>query len=564
MIPDQGTLNETAPTKLLLALYERNQTGILYFRQNEILKVFYLNRGKISWAISSDDADRIDHVLLAKKLVAPEVLAPYQGGNKISESFGKILVENGVLSLDGLIQATREQVRLIAFSVLRWSSGNYQLVQESPPNRLVSLDVDIPTIVAQYILTQMDVNIVWEELGSLSGELQQNLDAGKKIHVRPRCRAAGGLLPFPGAPAPGVGVAGFPRRAQVSHPEDPLFLPADRDAEKKGCRKSPALDFKELDSLFGQSQANAPAEVDIEMPAMIDEAAIQDMPLAELPELSVEDEYESEARELPGLPDLIPPEPPASEETSKPVTPERNASHERPPAQFFLKPEKQKPRWLSISFLSILLAVILIGVFLWFTRPDDKPGKKAGPAVVAKTRAVKTLPAEKSAPRPKSGAPLPGSGGSPQAIDSPAAGTQAAAKENPDEGTTAGPKPPSAATMIAAPDGEAQARRRFAAGDFRVAGDIWRTAMLASRISHSILLEMDCLKASVRSAYGQLEDKENFFLLNKTSRDGRACWLVLWGRYRTPDEAALGMKLVPDYFMKQSNPPSVIELAPYL
>jgi len=68
----------------------------------------------------------------------------------------------------------------------------------------------------------------------------------------------------------------------------------------------------------------------------------------------------------------------------------------------------------------------------------------------------------------------------------------------------------------------------------------------------------------VRNAYRQVEDRENFFLLNKTNRDGRSCWLVLWGRYRTADEAALGMKLVPDYFMKQANPPSVIELEPYL
>ena len=88
--------------------------------------------------------------------------------------------------------------------------------------------------------------------------------------------------------------------------------------------------------------------------------------------------------------------------------------------------------------------------------------------------------------------------------------------------------------------------------------------MVGTQVKYSILLEMDCLKASVRIAYGQMTDKENFFLLNKTSRDGRRCWLVLWGKYRTQDEAALGMKLVPEYFTKQSNPPSVIELEPYL
>ena len=175
MIPDQGTLTETAPVKLLLSLYEQDQTGILYFRQNEVLKVFYLNRGRISWAISADEADRVDHVLLAKKLVDPNALAPYQAGNKISETFGKVLVENGVITLEVLIQATREQARLIALSVLRWSTGNYQLVQEPPPNRMMSLDLEIPAIVIQYVLGQMDVNIVWEELG---------LKASDELYVR--------------------------------------------------------------------------------------------------------------------------------------------------------------------------------------------------------------------------------------------------------------------------------------------------------------------------------------------------------------------------------------------
>ena len=125
---------------------------------------------------------------------------------------------------------------------------------------------------------------------------------------------------------------------------------------------------------------------------------------------------------------------------------------------------------------------------------------------------------------------------------------------------TAPVKPPAAPSL----EKEAEAGRRFAAGNFRAAGDIWRGIMLEADVKFSILLEMDCLKASVRTAYGQLSDKEGFFLLNKTSRDGRSCWLVLWGRYRTAAEAALGMALVPEYFKRQSDPPSVLELAPYL
>jgi len=124
MIPDKGNLNETAPLKLLLAINEQNQTGILYFRKNEILKVFYLNQGKISWAISSDEEDKIEHVLLAKKLVNPEALAPYLAGNKITESFGKILMENGLITLKTLINASHDQLKRIATSIMFWNSGS--------------------------------------------------------------------------------------------------------------------------------------------------------------------------------------------------------------------------------------------------------------------------------------------------------------------------------------------------------------------------------------------------------------------------------------------------------
>lgn len=160
MIPDKGNLNETAPVKLLLAINEQNQTGILYFRKNEILKVFYLNQEKISWAISSDEEDKIEHVLLAKKLVNPEALAPYLAGNKITESFGKILMENGLITLETLINASRDQLKCIATSIMFWNSGSYRLESESPPTRLVSLELEIAPLVYNYILAHMDVNII--------------------------------------------------------------------------------------------------------------------------------------------------------------------------------------------------------------------------------------------------------------------------------------------------------------------------------------------------------------------------------------------------------------------
>lgn len=551
MFPDQGTLGETAPAKLLLALYEEKQTGILYFRQNEVLKVFYLNRGKISWTISSDEKDKIEHILLAKKMISPELLAPYQTGNKIAESFGKILVENGVLSLEGLITATREQVRQIAAGVLHWSSGNYQLVQESPPTRLVSLDLDIPGLVGSYVLSQMDVNIVWEELGSLSGELEQTSLPEKRSLYPLDVEQQEVFSRFQQPQRLESVLLDFPAERKYRILKILYFFLLTGLLSKKEAEKSPALNFNELDSLFGQDPPAAQAEIDIKMPDMINDAEIKDSPLAGLPEISVMQEGEEEEHELPELPNLMPPEIAEAEDEIK-ETPDAVEEDKRlPRSQPLLRPEKQKPRWMSITFLSILTAAVFIGLFLWLTRTPEKPEEAARPPAATKIQ-PKQEPPRQTVPQEQRTESLPGE------AQADAAGLESE-KPAVEKKKTAALEAQPETSVPGAP-----ARQHFSAGNFAAAADIWRGELLAAQVKYSILLEMDCLKASVRLAYRQVEAKEIFFLLNKTSRDGRRCWLVLWGRYRTQDEAVMGMKLIPQYFWKQSEPPAVIELEPYL
>jgi hypothetical protein len=186
-------------------------------------------------------------------------------------------------------------------------------------------------------------------------------------------------------------------------------------------------------------------------------------------------------------------------------------------------------------------------------RVTKAAAQKAAPAV----RQSETAPIQKQA-QPVQADPLPPGG---KTAARAAAGAEpvprAGAEEKAKPREIGKPQPDPAASM-------AQAQEYFASGDFTRAGDLWRQELITTRIRYSILLEMDCLKASVRIAFRQATDRDNFFVLNKTSRDGRHCWLALWGRYRTQDEAALGLKLIPQYFWKQSEPPSVVELQPYL
>jgi hypothetical protein len=556
MIPNKGTLAETAPLKLLLAMDEQNQTGILYLRKNDILKVFYLNGGKISWAISSDEEDKIEHVLLAKKLVSPDALAPYLAGNKISESFGKILVENGLISLETLINASRDQLKRIATSILFWDSGNYQLEPESPPTRLVSLELEIAPLVYNYIQAHMDVNIIWEELGSLSGELRQTAQPEINFQYTLDAEQQEVFACFREPQRPETVLLSFPAERKHTILKILYFFLITGLLVKREADMMPTLDFNELDSLFGNTQPTSQAAVIIDAPAMINEAEIKDIPQLDLPDIH-EPQAVTEVS-LPKFPDLIPSTMHKSKDKilETPLFPKSEKSPTR--IQPLLQ-EKQKSKWLSVSFLSILVTFIFIALFLWLNRAPKNPdpitvNKRPGLQVKQKS----DLPATSQSAGPATAQPtLTGEG-----MNSKDAIAKVGSEIN-----VSGQKPqaekeeifPAPALLKSA----ANARQAFAKEDFATAGKLWQQEMLSAKTTHSILLEMDCMKQSVQLAYQQIIDKDNFFILSRV-KDGRSCWLVLWGKFRTQNEATQSLKLIPEYFFKQSAPPAVIELEPYL
>jgi hypothetical protein len=576
MIPNKGNLAETAPIKLLLAMDEQNQTGILYFRKNEILKVFYLNQGKISWAISSDEEDKIEHILLTKKLVSPEALAPYLAGNQISESFGKILVENGLITLETLINTSRDQLKHIAISVLFWNSGSYQLETESPPTRLVSLELEITPLVYNYILEHMDVNIIWEELGSQSGELQQTSQPEKNFQYTLDAEQQEVFAYFREPQRLETVLLRFSAERKHTILKILYFFLITGLLVKKETDTMPSLDFNELDSLFGHAQtASAAAEI-IDAPSMINEAEIKDIPQIDFPDIP-ETKTVTEA----SLPKLPHPPPNAAKAPKAKVAeiPLFRKPEKKPTGIQPLLQEKQKSKWRSVSFLSILLAVIAIALFLWLTHAPKNP-EPADKLPVAQTRQKNPQQQATASVKQKSDLPAAAQSAGPTAAQPPSTDepmeSKGAIAEVKSANIVSGAKtkaaetqakPPAAKKEIVPvptlPNSAANAWQAFSAGKFNTASDLWRRELVVEKISFSILLEMDCLEQSVRSAYQQIPDKENFFILKRV-KAGRSCWLVLWGKFRTQNEATQNLKLIPPYFFKQSEPPSIIELEPYL
>jgi hypothetical protein len=167
MISEKGTLKDTPVMKLLLAVFEQTLTGILYVKNEEVLKVLYFNRGKLIWAISNSDEDKLENILGARDLVDPNILIKVKREAHVSESIGKLLVEKGLITLEELIDSSKLQLKRIIFSILKWKTGGFQFVKDAPPERLLSLDLSITNFIVDFILDEMDISDIWKEIGSL-------------------------------------------------------------------------------------------------------------------------------------------------------------------------------------------------------------------------------------------------------------------------------------------------------------------------------------------------------------------------------------------------------------
>jgi len=179
MFSEKGSLKDIPAMKLLLTVFEQGLTGILYIKREHILKVLYFSRGKLIWAISNSDVDKLENILAAKGLVQMEAINNVKKQARVSDSIGKLLVEKGLITLEQLIETSKIQLKRIINSIFKWKDGGFQFVKETPPERLLSLDLEVTQFVIDYIVDEVDVSDIWKEIGSLQVEFIKNPDAQK-------------------------------------------------------------------------------------------------------------------------------------------------------------------------------------------------------------------------------------------------------------------------------------------------------------------------------------------------------------------------------------------------
>ncbi|MGE5341499.1 MAG: DUF4388 domain-containing protein [Candidatus Omnitrophota bacterium] len=581
MLSEKGILKETPPMKLLLTVFEQGLTGILYIKRNDILKVLYFNRGKLIWAISNWEEDKLENILISKNIVNLQTLQTVKKEAHVSDSIGKNLVERGLITLEELIDCSRDQLKRIIFDILKWKDGGFQFIKDTPPERLLSLDLNITDFIISFIVEQMDVSDIWKTIGSLQIELIRNPNEEKLSKYQLSDKQKELLQSFNGENK----LETILSRHSGGHRESILkiiyfFLMSELVIKKEF--DLPNLSVFESDREFNYFEENEqqaagyrfgnPEEDDSDQRLDISQQTIKGLLEKQNRELfdgfTEDDRNERPREKFDGFRDDDDVERHQPENEILKKTFEYETEDEEP-VEPPVQEEKKKRKFLHTALILIVLILAIGGAILlilpWLSsespiNTNSGKEKKAAEASdiiqidEAKPNAddeIKVTPPPQTQPQPDQ--KIDNKTTDETKVDEKKADEKKVEEKKPEEK----PKPQNAPLPSGTP-----AESYFKEGNLLTAGDVWKSELRKAGVKFAIMLEMDCQKESVLATYKRLENKKDFFIINKQN-GGKICYLVMWGKFTTRQEATNALKSVPNYFWKQREPPEIIDLAKY-
>jgi hypothetical protein len=175
-IPLSGSFNAWSQgfefPNLILAICGSGQTGELKFMSSEAEKTLVIHKGEIVFAKSSSVDDRLGPYLLRSGQIRFEHLTELSRFVSPEKRFGTVLIENGVLSPQELVQGVVGQVRSIVLSLFKWTEAAYIFEEKELDKENITLRIPLAKLIVDGARQVTSWRRVASGIGSLDAVYQ--------------------------------------------------------------------------------------------------------------------------------------------------------------------------------------------------------------------------------------------------------------------------------------------------------------------------------------------------------------------------------------------------------
>jgi len=163
----RGNLSETTLPEMLYSIGRFRVPCVIEAKNGDVTKQVYIRQGYIVHASSSDRRDSLGAYLAKTGAVPADLLKGLSKmRQKSSNRFGVLVLERGLLAPGEMLQAIRQQIEGIIWSLFYWSEGEVTFgLGELEVTDMIQIQLPIPQVIVQGIKQAPDAKLLLARLG---------------------------------------------------------------------------------------------------------------------------------------------------------------------------------------------------------------------------------------------------------------------------------------------------------------------------------------------------------------------------------------------------------------
>ena len=179
----RGSLSESSLPELLASISRSKETGILNFHDAGRWKAIYFKEGRLIYAMSNAQDDRLGEFLLKTAKITVRQFLEASKMIQPDKKLGAVLVEQGIITPDDLFVAIHRHAEAIVYSLFDWTRGEYEFViKDLTAEGPMVLDLDSENVILEGIRRLMDFTRIYAGVGPLETVLRPSAIADSLTH----------------------------------------------------------------------------------------------------------------------------------------------------------------------------------------------------------------------------------------------------------------------------------------------------------------------------------------------------------------------------------------------